>query len=172
MRRLARLLTFILCFQVDITVKASHPSASEGGAKSENELLQDPPDCLHEVGECLFTTYQNRVAQVKVGSMTVGLSAGAVVKTKNPQRLRLLKGYIVVHSAADGVEVETLYGQLKLGREELVLVEINYDRVWVHSLKGNLKFNLPGTQDVAVVPEGFAFWNNSYILSSGEELRM
>lgn len=142
MKKYARLLIFVLAFQMEVRVRAS------------GELLQQPADCLEVKEACAIQVLGSGFHLLK-GSVKLHAASGAALVRQSETRWRLVKGALWVENGSS-VEVDTVYGSITSSRGQYWVIE-QQDQVLVRNMNADLRVTLRDGRSLDL-PDGFEFW--------------
>lgn len=141
MKKFAKILIFILAFQLEVRVRAS------------TETLQEPEACLQGKSACAVQVLKSGF-HLTNNSQSFHATPGATVMRLSAAQWRLIKGTVWVEKGA--LEVQTAYADMKASHGQYWVID-QEDRVIVRNMDANLAVTLRDGK-VVQVPEGFEFW--------------
>lgn len=142
MRNLVRFFIFVMAFQMEVRVRAS------------NELFLQPMACLDKVEVCAIQVVGSAFTYKK-GTVSLRATTDSLLVRSSAKQWRLVKGNLWVEKGL-GLEVSTVYGDLKASRGQYWVLEQG-TQVVVRNLNSDVLVTLRDGK-VLMLPEGFEFW--------------
>lgn len=142
MKKLSRLILFLLAFQMEVRVRAS------------GDLLQEPEACLKSQQSCAIHVLGTGF-HLQKKSLVLHATEGSTLMRLSQKNWKLIKGTLWVEKA-NSVEVETAYASVKSAGGQYWLLQKN-DQVIIRNINAELEVTLRDGKKLEV-PEGFEFW--------------
>lgn len=141
MRKVTKVLIFILAFQIEVRVRASA------------DTLEQPAFCLKSQDSCAVQVLKSGFHVVNK-TQSFHATPGATVMRLTHDQWRLIKGNLWVEKGA--LEVQTPFADAKSTRGQYWILS-EEDRIRVRNMDADLKVTLRDGKQVEV-PHGFEFW--------------
>lgn len=141
MKKFAKVLLFILAFQLEVRVRAS------------TETLQQPEACLQGQDTCAVQVLKSGF-HLTNKTQSFHATPGATVMRLSSTQWRLMKGSVWVEKGA--LEVQSAYADMKAKHGQYWVLSQD-DRVVIRNMDADLSVTMRDGK-VVQVPEGFEFW--------------
>lgn len=142
MKKVVRVLIFLMAFQMEVRVRAA------------GDVIEQPSACLKEASNCALQV-TGSAFHFEKGEQKLHASSGSALVMASSQQWRLVKGALWVEDG-QGLEVETLFASFKAGFGEYWILQ-KESQVLVRNMSASLKVTLRDGK-VLDIPEGFEVW--------------
>jgi hypothetical protein len=146
-------LRFFVFFLASILEVQVHANSSIVLLQKQDELYQEPDNCLVESSVCAVKTAAGRKYELTVNKSKVTLGSDSILVRLGLDSIQLVQGSVAIETIGS-LKIETEYGTI-LSADGKLWLSHESDRILVRSLSGTANIQKRGSHDDLPLPAGF-----------------